>query len=172
MRPVRPLSIDSVLRTAVLALIAGCGGPEPAAPPAKPAAAECTGSTPLKPGVPGSPGQRIPSEYNPAGASELAHRMRVMLDDIQKTREAILAGTPVSPLPVESYERIRCSWPTSPSDRTPVFDTMAQYYLAQVGAFNKAPSAETYPLVVEACVACHKQSCQGPLVIIEPLRLP
>ncbi len=177
-------------------LLAGCSAqspaPEAAAPPDptpkapplapdkpdKPAVAApadssgCTGDSKLTPGVPGSPGHLIPSEINPNGASELADRMRRMQTDLQGIRAAHLDGKPFAPIAFAEHERIRCSWPTDPNDRNPEYDGMAQSYLALVKAYNANPTPVSYTGVLQGCVACHQNTCPGPVAAIEPLFLP
>lgn len=142
---------------------------QPAADAPEPA--ECTGETPLKPGIPGSPGHLIPSAINPNGHSELAHLMREMLAELKAIRPKIIAGEPAA-LKVP-HHRIRCTWPTTEADRKPPYDAMAISYLATVDAFKEAkrPGVEDFNVIVDGCVACHQQTCNGPLAAIEPLRI-
>lgn len=132
----------------------------------------CTGATPLVAGVPGSPGHLVPTEINPNGQSELAVLMRLMQADLKRAGAAIEAGTPVQPM--GAHRRIRCAWPTTPSDRSPAFDALAQAYLGQVAALESAPATgarAAHGGVLDACRACHEQACPGPLTAIDALRL-
>lgn len=140
-----------------------------------PAAAEesCTAETPLLPGVPGSPGNLIPSEINPNGASELADLMRRMQADLHVARKAIDTGAPL-PTMFATHRRIRCAWPTELSDRNATFDTLAQLYLRELKRLETSTPEErlaAYDAVVTGCVACHENSCPGPIPAIEKLRL-
>jgi hypothetical protein len=135
---------------------------------------DCTLETPLVPGVPGSPGHLIPSEINPNGSSELAEMMRTMQRDLTAAREAVLAGKPVAPMHPR-HRKMRCAWPTAASDRNPTFDAFAQGYLANVAALDAAPAegrAAAFTAVLDACKACHQQSCPGPITAIDAMRLP
>jgi hypothetical protein len=135
---------------------------------------DCTLETPLVPGVPGSPGHLIPSDINPNGSSELAEMMRTMQRDLGAAREAILAGRPVAPMHAR-HRKMRCAWPTAASDRNPAFDAFAQGYLANVSALETAPAegrAAAFTAVLDACKACHQQSCPGPITAIDAMRLP
>jgi hypothetical protein len=123
--------------------------------------------------VPGSPGNPIRSERNPNGQSELAAHMRKMQADLQAAREAVQRGEHPAQLR-DRHRRIRCAWPTTPSDRDERFDGFAQSYLASVAALDAAPAAGAavaYERVLDACRACHEQTCSGVLVAIEALRL-
>ncbi len=134
---------------------------------------ECTLQTPLKPGIPGSPGNLIPSSINPNGVSELAALMRQMLEDMRTAREALQKGEQ-PPLLGARHSKLRCSWPTDAHMRDAEFDTRAQAYLAAERALDaRQPDARTaYAATVESCVACHSVSCEGPVPLIESLRLP
>lgn len=163
----------------LLGLLAACGGPPaqaPTAPPdgtvvaSAPVEPECTLETPLVPGVPGSPGHLVPTEVNPNGQSELALVMRTMQEDMKAAREAIAAGRPVGHLVVR-HRKMRCAWPTTPSDRNPTFDAFAVGYLAAADALEKHPDAATFDAVLNTCKACHEQSCPGPVAAIEALRM-
>jgi cytochrome c553 len=131
---------------------------------------DCTFDTPLVKGVPGSPGHMIASERNPNGASELATLMRQMVSDLEAARADLNQRPALWP----RHRRLRCAWPTEPSDRNKTFDALAVQYLAQLQAFDterENPQA-AYQRVVDACVACHEQSCDGPLERILKLRAP
>lgn len=152
----------AVLALAALACV------KPSAVPG-PVTGDCTAATPLTPGVPGSPGHLIPSSINPNGHSELAFRMRGMVDDWAAVKRALAAKAPVSRAYLPSHRAIRCAWPTDAADRTAEFDALAQGYLSAVEAFDKAPGDATYDAVLAGCTACHEVSCPGPLSIIEAL---
>jgi hypothetical protein len=161
---------------AVAVLLSAC--PKPAAPVPDAGRAvtaladdDCTLATPLIPGVPGSPGHPIASERNPNGASELASHMRRMADDLRAARAALLDGGSSAPLWAQ-HRKLRCAWPTDPRDRNEAFDAMAQTYLTAVKALDAAPSSRpAYAGVVGACRACHEQTCDGPIAVIDGLAL-
>ncbi|MCB9869113.1 MAG: hypothetical protein H6837_04595 [Planctomycetes bacterium] len=155
-------------------LVAACTSesvPSPAAAATKPADdADCNFETPLVPGVPGSPGHLIKSARNPNGASELAVLMRRFVDDLEEARRLLGAGKPTRAL-FATHRKMRCAWPTDPSERTRAFDDRARAYLAQVQAFDAHPTKQTYNAVLSACKACHEVSCPGPLDLIGKLRM-
>lgn len=156
---------------AVLVVLSGCLKPSAPPPPPPAPVDDCTFDTRLVEGVPGSPGHLIPSELNPNGASELATVMRGMQKDLGTARLAVLdGGAAVAPM-WPRHRKIRCSWPTSITDRTATFDGLAVNYLAQVRAFDERPTPATFDNVLSACRACHDASCPGPIVVIEALRV-
>lgn len=170
---------------AVLVLFAAaCQRPTAPAPAAGAASAPaplsqpgpaCGPDTPLVEGVPGSPGHLIKSGRNPNGDSELAALMRVMQDDLNARRDAVLRGDPVPPLGA-AHGRLRCSWPTDATMRRDPFDRLAVAYLEAEAAFDAAATAEdrrmAFGLVVNACLTCHQSSCPGPIAAIQKLDLP
>ncbi|HIA04836.1 MAG TPA: hypothetical protein EYN06_02815 [Myxococcales bacterium] len=143
-----------------------------AAPKAPVPAEECTIKSPLKAGVPGSPGNLIASKINPNGDSELSDLMRKMLADMRVVRNGVMNGQTDSKIPI-SHERMVCTWPTDESTRNPLYAAMANKYMGTVRDFNKAGNADLkrFNAVIDSCAACHEQSCRGPLVVINPLKL-
>ena len=134
---------------------------------------ECTWETPLEPGIPGSPGNLIPSEINPNGASELSVLMRKMVADLREVRQAILNNSPPATYP-DDHGRMRCTWPTDSDVRNAMFDGMAKNYLASYERLVTAQDshARHFESVLDGCIGCHSNTCQGPIPMIESLRLP
>ena len=141
---------------------------------AEPAPGACTLATPLVAGIPGSPGHLMPSTRNPNGQSELSGVMRTMQADLAAARTAITGQAPLVPMRAR-HEKLRCAWPTNPSDRDAQFDANARVYLDAVAALESAAPASRAPAfdgVLNACKACHELTCSGAIVAIEALRLP
>lgn len=158
-----------VTALAVLSLAACTRAPSAATPPAP--EPECTLSTPLIPGVPGSPGHLIPSDLNPNGASELATLMRAMVADLEAGKATLEKGQALPKL-WSRHRKMRCAWPTDLHDRNPDFDGMAIHYLTQVQALDAEPSsAARFNAVVDACRACHENTCPGPIEKIVQLKV-
>ncbi|MEW5851563.1 MAG: hypothetical protein AB2A00_22425 [Myxococcota bacterium] len=173
---------SSLLPCCALTLLTACASSKQTAPretapaPATAPSAtseDCTLETPLVEGVPGSPGHLLPSDMNPNGVSELAALMRDMLRDVQRAREDVVQGRAL-PSVWERHRRIRCAWPTTPSDRNASFDAAARAYLDLVHAWDAQPARprEAFNHAVQGCLACHAQSCPGPVAVIEPLLIP
>jgi hypothetical protein len=177
------LRLTSTILPLLFASVAACtpppAPPAPAAPAASPGPAAdadtCTWETPLVAGVPGSPGHLIPSARNPNGHTELAWRMRAMQDHLAAVRAAIVDGAPMPPKPTD-HHRIRCSWPTTASDRNAAFDAFSVNYLQALDALHDpaatAPIRARYDVAVASCRACHENTCPGPLMAIDSLALP
>jgi hypothetical protein len=160
------------MRLVLCSLVLVCGCPKKDVVSAAPAEPSCTLDTPLVPGVPGSPGHLIASERNPNGASELATHMRMMVEDVKAARARLEKGEPLPPLRAK-HAKLRCAWPTDPSDRNQAFDAMAQTYLAAVAALDEKPAdpKQAYTNVVKACRSCHEATCDGPIAVIDQLAL-
>lgn len=127
---------------------------------------DCNLHTPLRPGVPGSPGNLIVSSRNPNGDSELSVLMRRFVDDLRDARPRLEKGEPVSAL-FAVHRTMRCAWPTKPDERNERFDAMAIAYLHLVRAYDAAPGKDTYNGIIAGCIACHSQSCGGPIDFID-----
>lgn len=140
-------------------------------PKSAPITETCTKDTPLVASVPGSPGHLIRSERHPDGSSELATLMRHMEAELRAAGDDLRNGRAPKRGFLPSFAKIRCSWPTSASDRDPPFDDFAVAYLRAVERYDAAPSKGSLNGVVGACQACHEQSCPGPLSAIEKLSL-
>jgi len=160
-----------ILIASLLFLFSGCmKEPAVSAPVAAPLPADdCTLATPLVPGIPGSPGHLIPSERNPNGDSELAVLMRRFVDDLRDARPLLEANKPVPKL-LPAHRRMRCSWPTKPEERNERYDTLAVAYLVMVKAYDDAPGKVTYNGIIAGCIACHSQSCGGPIDFIDGMK--
>lgn len=155
----------------VLAPMAPASDDEPIEepPPPPPPEDDCTLATPLVPGVPGSPGHLIKSARNPNGDSELAVLMRHFVDQLRDARSMLEAGQPVPKLH-PTFRKMRCAWPTRPEERNEQFDARAIGFLHAVQAYDQAPGKDTYNGVITGCIACHAQSCGGPLDFIDGMK--
>lgn len=138
-------------------------------PPPPPEDADCNLSTKLQEGIPGSPGHLIVSPRNPNGDSELALLMRTFVDQLRDARTLVEAGQPV-PKFLPTWRKMRCAWPTKPDERNEKFDTRAIGFLQQVEAFDEHPGRETYNSIIAGCIACHSQSCGGPIDFIDSMK--
>ena len=159
---------EAQVQAAKVTPVASAGALPPASPEVP---VDCTHRTTLKAGIPGSPGHLIETSYNPNGASELSVLMREMLDAMKERREVLMAGGVPKPFP--DYTKMKCSWPTVPSDRSAKYDAMADNMLGAIEGFNKdTTKSDAYQEIVRACVSCHQNTCPGPIRAIRPLALP
>jgi hypothetical protein len=77
---------------------------------------------------------------------------------------------------VAIYEALVTSTPTKPEVKGPVYEGFAANYQEKLNAFLAARELDlasgAYNNLVEACVACHKSYCPGPIPTIEKLYVP
>lgn len=130
---------------------------------------DCNLQTKLVPGIPGSPGHLIASARNPNGDSELAAMMRTFVDDLRDARTLLEAKQPIKKL-YPTHRKMRCAWMTVPDERDAKFDGRALGYLAAVRAFDAEPTKATFNSVLNGCIACHSQSCGGPIPYIDAMK--
>jgi len=132
----------------------------------------CGESPSLKPGVPGSPGNLIESRINPNGQSELAHAMRVMLKELMENRDRLTKGEKASSASIAIHGKIRCAWPTVESMRGGAYEPMARQYLGEVVRYNSSVKGKAeHNRLVDACITCHKHTCDGPTIAIDAARV-
>lgn len=130
---------------------------------------------PLQEGVPGSPGHLIANPRNPNGDTEMAALMRDMQAHAKHARDALVHDRPLGQMPSDQL-RLFSSWPSDPSVRSPLFEDLARGYLLNLHTLHQSTSPHDarrrYDALLDGCVSCHQQWCQGPLEAIEALRLP
>jgi hypothetical protein len=132
---------------------------------------DCNAQAVLPEGVPGSPGHLLVDATNPNGTSELAWLMRSIRSDLLVLRQSIEGGQRWEPR-VKDYYRIRCAWPTRADTLNANFDALAEVMIQNYDTLLAHPGVATkndYDNVVRACVACHRQSCQGPLPALKKM---
>ncbi len=107
-------------------------------------------------------------------ASELAALMRQMDNEMQVLRESVLRGDTVAPEGLRfDYAALHTATPTDSSSITPGYHEMSDAFLEAVARFRQEePAKETYNMVIETCLACHRQLCPGPVQRIQKLHIP
>lgn len=113
-------------------------------------------------------------DVNPNGSSELALLMRQMHTSAAKAKAALQSGE-VPEITVD-YSAITTAMPT---DASMVdfegFLPLAKGYTAAMAslqsATDSASAATAYMQMINTCLACHQQSCRGPIPRIRKLKL-
>ncbi len=106
---------------------------------------------------------------NPNGDSELAILMRRMTDDLEAAKQQLIKGKKAR---IQGdYKDILTAKPTSPHMKNEAFDGFAQSLLYQMNRFSAFGDVKSYNDVVHACIACHNQSCPGPIARIKKLMI-
>ncbi len=106
--------------------------------------------------------------------SEMAELMRTMLSENKKLRESIITGDSIGDFNKE-FLAIHTAKFTDSSDFDATYPIFANHFLEmQKGVFNleKAERKDQFNKAVQACIACHKDRCTGPIPRIEKLLIP
>lgn len=87
-------------------------------------------------------------------------------------KKAIKAGE--TPVHWERFEAIHSATPTNPAVKGYIYEGFAENYLAQVDRLAMMDTADhaEFNILVDACMACHREFCPGPMVRIKKLYLP
>ena len=102
--------------------------------------------------------------------SELALLMRYMHDQAKLMRSNVV-NAELMPSYNDKIEFVIDATPTKPSVQGPEYEAYARYYIeTNKNLFQKGQKAE-YNDMVEACVACHKTYCPGPVRTIKKLTI-
>ena len=102
--------------------------------------------------------------------SEMAALMEQMYVDNQRVKEHIKTGDTIGAFP-KHYLNIYTAKFTDPTDNDLFFKVKAKEYIAaqQLLYSDTKNRKEHFNAGVDACVACHKGKCGGPLVRIKKL---
>lgn len=114
----------------------------------------------------------VPDLYK---TSELAELMRLMFND-HLVLKGKIENEDWETVEVIKYNNlIHSSQPTDADDDTPLFHTYADAFLITDSIVYTSKTTSEYKsnfnLMVDACIACHKNFCMGPINKIELLRI-
>ncbi len=115
-----------------------------------------------------------PKPVNPNGDSELAILMREMANWTDSCKATIVSGR-IIPAKPEKLNTLHTAKRTDETIDVSLFNSMASLYQSKVSEFEKSNSAnktEMFNAMVGACVSCHENFCQGPLVRINKMLIP
>lgn len=108
-------------------------------------------------------------------ASPLAALMRKMDAEMNIAKRMILAENGnLSDSVSLAYDSIKTATPTDPTVKTDVFAGMADAFLFNVQALQKADPhnrKDIFNTTVSSCISCHQEFCPGPIVRIKKLKL-
>ncbi len=112
---------------------------------------------------------------NPNGSSELALLMKELYMDMRSMRNDVLAGQLVmNPDILGKIKKLPTATPTEEDMKPPAFDAFSNVLLDAASKLEKAESSDqiaAYNLTLDRCLACHDQSCPGPIGKIEKLKI-
>jgi hypothetical protein len=109
-----------------------------------------------------------PQMYN---VSELVKVMRSIEEDLKVQRDTLQKGGLLAERPT-FYENIKTAEATDPEEITAVYMALADKFLADYDSVHQADAGvqvEKFNGMINTCVACHEQYCQGPIPKIKKL---
>jgi seryl-tRNA synthetase len=113
-------------------------------------------------------------EINPNKSSELAELMREMDKDSWKIREAIEKNQNIPDIK-DKFAKLHTAEATEPEKKNEAYKVMGDNFLASLDKIyqtnNKEEKIESYNMMVNNCLNCHKSVCPGPMVRIKKLFL-
>lgn len=105
--------------------------------------------------------------------SELADLMRVMHDELKDARKFVADSSSIPDSVWTDFAHMVTAESTDGMIKDQDhFNGYAQLFLNRVSELKENPDVEKYNAVVDNCVACHQQYCQGPISKIKKLSLP
>lgn len=103
--------------------------------------------------------------------SELVKVMRSMEEDLKQTKADLLEGNAMKEMPA-FYADIKTAQATDPEEITDVYQALADKYIENYSIAQQA-DVSVQPIhfnrMIETCVACHSEYCQGPIPKIKKL---
>jgi len=111
-------------------------------------------------------------DVNPNRSSELALLMRKMAAHAEACKVEVAGGQLSGAFP-EEFRKILTATPTDGQIKGHAFDLFATAYLQNLEALyaGQGELDTRYNALIGSCAACHEQSCPGPLVRINKLKI-
>ena len=114
---------------------------------------------------------KVPANFQMYKTSEMAGLMRLMYAGNTKIREQIIAGNEIEDFN-ETYLKIHTSKLTDVSDLDENFSTFANFFIEnqkELFEVDKDDRKNQFNKTIQACIACHKDRCAGPIPRIKKL---
>lgn len=111
--------------------------------------------------------KRFPNEM-----SELALLMRNLIDDLKASKQIVSEGKKPNIDWMEKYGDLLNAKPTEEKNSGPVFHGFGAKFLQDLEDFQNADTTnqvEVYNGMIQSCIDCHQQHCQGPIPAIKKL---
>lgn len=115
----------------------------------------------------------VPTNFEMYKTSEMAGLMRTMLAKNKELRQQIINGEEIGDFN-EAYLKIHTAKLTDSSDLDETFPTFAKHFAEmqkEIFTVSSAEQKDQFNRAVDACIACHKDRCTGPIPRIEKLRI-
>lgn len=110
----------------------------------------------------------------PNKRSELAILMRNLIEELNANKQKVANEEPIDVKWTEKYKTILTATPTDADDSGPLFHGFGTKFLTDLKAFEEAEESnriEVYNAMVQSCIDCHKEHCQGPIPAIKKLKI-
>ena len=105
--------------------------------------------------------------------SELAAIMRTMHSELKDARKFVADSEKIPDTVWTDFAQMVSAESTDGMVKDQNhFNGYAQVFLTRVSELKANPDVEKYNSVIDNCVACHQQYCQGPISKIKKLSLP
>lgn len=114
---------------------------------------------------------KVPASFQMYKTSEMAELMRTMLAKNKKLRAKIIEGKDIGDFNDE-YLKIHTAKLTDSTDLDATFPTFANHFVKMqkdVFSVESSKQKEQFNSMINACVACHKDRCSGPIPRIKKL---
>lgn len=112
------------------------------------------------------------NDPNPNKSSELAILMRAMATHAESVKGQVIQGKLTGVFP-EEFRKIHTATPTDSMIKGDSFDSFANGYIKNLELLyaNTGSLNTSYNAVINTCISCHEQSCPGPLVRINKMKI-
>lgn len=115
----------------------------------------------------------VPANFEMYKTSEMVELMRTMLAKNKELREKIIKGEDIGDFN-EAYLKIHSAKMTDPSQKDETYPTFAKHFeqmQKEIFLVEKNKQKEQFNNTINACIACHKDRCTGPIPRIKKLTI-
>lgn len=105
--------------------------------------------------------------------SELALTMRLMYDQMKLVADSLASGKEIETNYLDKFRSIHTDHATEPKKIDETYQAMAASFLLKYEAFEASVDSrpEAFNAMLDACLACHREKCPGPIKAINKLKL-
>lgn len=117
---------------------------------------------------------KVSDNFEMYKTSEMAALMRMMTEKNNRLKNAIISGKDVGEFDKE-YLKIHTAELTDSTDYDLTYKAFAEYFIkVQKDVFKteKLKRKKAFNTAINACIACHKEKCSGPIPRIKKLLIP
>lgn len=114
---------------------------------------------------------KVPAKFKMYKTTEMANLMRLMLAENDELRKQIINGQDIGSFNDE-YLKIHVAKMTDTSQKDATYSTFAKHFVQMqqsIYLVDRVKRKEQFNNMVNACVACHRDRCSGPIPRIQKL---